>query len=63
MATGRVIRDEQGAVAGVVEHKDASPDQLRITEVNGRHLRRARRLSFARPRRGSRPAIPRVSCI
>ena len=31
---GRVIRDERGRVAGVVEHKDASPEQLQITEVN-----------------------------
>ncbi|HJX54307.1 MAG TPA: bifunctional UDP-N-acetylglucosamine diphosphorylase/glucosamine-1-phosphate N-acetyltransferase GlmU, partial [Polyangia bacterium] len=31
---GRVIRDGRGRVVGVVEHKDASPDQRRIAEVN-----------------------------
>jgi bifunctional UDP-N-acetylglucosamine pyrophosphorylase/glucosamine-1-phosphate N-acetyltransferase len=31
---GRVIRDSRGHVAGVVEDKDASEDQRRITEVN-----------------------------
>jgi bifunctional UDP-N-acetylglucosamine pyrophosphorylase/glucosamine-1-phosphate N-acetyltransferase len=31
---GRVIRDGQGRIAGVVEQKDASEDQRRISEVN-----------------------------
>jgi bifunctional UDP-N-acetylglucosamine pyrophosphorylase/glucosamine-1-phosphate N-acetyltransferase len=31
---GRVIRDEQGEVRGIVEEKDASPEQRRIREVN-----------------------------
>jgi bifunctional UDP-N-acetylglucosamine pyrophosphorylase/glucosamine-1-phosphate N-acetyltransferase len=31
---GRVIRDDRSRVVGVVEHKDASPEQLQITEVN-----------------------------
>ena len=31
---GRVIRDEQGEVRGVVEEKDASPEQRQIREVN-----------------------------
>ncbi|MED3662440.1 bifunctional UDP-N-acetylglucosamine diphosphorylase/glucosamine-1-phosphate N-acetyltransferase GlmU [Ureibacillus sp. FSL K6-8385] len=31
---GRVIRDEQGQVAQVVEHKDATPDQRLIKEIN-----------------------------
>lgn len=31
---GRVIRDGQGAVLGIVEEKDASPEQRRILEVN-----------------------------
>lgn len=31
---GRVIRDESGEVAGVVEHRDCTDEQLRIGEVN-----------------------------
>jgi len=31
---GRVVRDSHGGVVEVVEHKDASEDQRRITEVN-----------------------------
>ena len=31
---GRILRDERGHVIGVVEQKDASPDELAITEIN-----------------------------
>lgn len=31
---GRIIRDDQAGVAGIVEHKDASEDQLAICEIN-----------------------------
>ena len=31
---GRVVRDERGHIVRVVEHKDASPDELEIHEVN-----------------------------
>ena len=31
---GRVLRDPQGAVVGIVEHKDASPEQHAIREIN-----------------------------
>jgi bifunctional UDP-N-acetylglucosamine pyrophosphorylase/glucosamine-1-phosphate N-acetyltransferase len=31
---GRVLRDDDGAVAAIVEHKDASPEQLAICEIN-----------------------------
>jgi len=31
---GRVIRDEDGGFVGIVEQKDATPDQLRVNEVN-----------------------------
>lgn len=31
---GRVLRDERGAVTGIVEHRDATPAQLEITEIN-----------------------------
>jgi bifunctional UDP-N-acetylglucosamine pyrophosphorylase/glucosamine-1-phosphate N-acetyltransferase len=31
---GRVLRDERGHVIGIVEHKDASPEELAITEIN-----------------------------
>jgi bifunctional UDP-N-acetylglucosamine pyrophosphorylase/glucosamine-1-phosphate N-acetyltransferase len=31
---GRIVRDAQGGVTAIVEHKDASPEQLQIREVN-----------------------------
>jgi bifunctional UDP-N-acetylglucosamine pyrophosphorylase/glucosamine-1-phosphate N-acetyltransferase/UDP-N-acetylglucosamine pyrophosphorylase len=31
---GRIVRDEDGKFTGIVEHKDASEDQLKINEVN-----------------------------
>jgi bifunctional N-acetylglucosamine-1-phosphate-uridyltransferase/glucosamine-1-phosphate-acetyltransferase GlmU-like protein len=31
---GRIVRDEEGAFAGIVEEKDASDAQCQITEVN-----------------------------
>jgi len=31
---GRIVRDTQGNVSAIVEHKDASPEQRRIQEVN-----------------------------
>jgi bifunctional UDP-N-acetylglucosamine pyrophosphorylase/glucosamine-1-phosphate N-acetyltransferase/UDP-N-acetylglucosamine pyrophosphorylase len=31
---GRVVRDESGQFTGIVEHKDASEEQLMIREVN-----------------------------
>jgi bifunctional UDP-N-acetylglucosamine pyrophosphorylase/glucosamine-1-phosphate N-acetyltransferase len=31
---GRVLRDAGGAIAGVVEHRDATPEQLAVGEVN-----------------------------
>ena len=31
---GRILRDSTGAVAGIVEHRDASPEQLAICEIN-----------------------------
>lgn len=31
---GRILRDDQGAVTSIVEHKDATPEQRAITEVN-----------------------------
>ena len=31
---GRVVRDGEGEVLAIVEHKDASPEQLEITEIN-----------------------------
>ncbi|MBK0422520.1 bifunctional UDP-N-acetylglucosamine diphosphorylase/glucosamine-1-phosphate N-acetyltransferase GlmU [Leucobacter sp. CSA2] len=32
---GRILRDERRAVTGIVEEKDASEEQRRITEING----------------------------
>jgi bifunctional UDP-N-acetylglucosamine pyrophosphorylase/glucosamine-1-phosphate N-acetyltransferase len=31
---GRVLRDDAGAVLGIVEHKDATPEQRAVTEIN-----------------------------
>ena len=31
---GRIVRDEGGKFVGIVEHKDATPEQLEISEVN-----------------------------
>lgn len=31
---GRILRDESGHIFGVVEHKDADPDQRKIREIN-----------------------------
>lgn len=31
---GRIVRNDQGDFTGIVEHKDATPEQLQITEVN-----------------------------
>lgn len=31
---GRIVRDDHGDVSGIVEHKDASQQQLAITEIN-----------------------------
>ncbi|MFJ5232458.1 bifunctional UDP-N-acetylglucosamine diphosphorylase/glucosamine-1-phosphate N-acetyltransferase GlmU [Kitasatospora sp. NPDC088391] len=31
---GRILRDADGAVAAIVEHKDASAEQLAVTEIN-----------------------------
>lgn len=42
---GRVIRDAGGGVSGIVEHRDCTPDQLEIDEVNaGIYAVRAGRL-------------------
>jgi bifunctional UDP-N-acetylglucosamine pyrophosphorylase/glucosamine-1-phosphate N-acetyltransferase len=31
---GRIIRDDSGEMRGIIEHKDATPEQLKIDEVN-----------------------------
>lgn len=31
---GRIVRDPSGAFTGIVEHKDCTPEQLEVTEVN-----------------------------
>lgn len=32
---GRILRDEQSSMVGIIEEKDASEDQRKVTEVNG----------------------------
>jgi bifunctional UDP-N-acetylglucosamine pyrophosphorylase / glucosamine-1-phosphate N-acetyltransferase len=45
---GRVIRDGEGRVTGIVEHRDCTPEQLEIDEINaGIYAVRAGRLSDA----------------
>ena len=45
---GRIIRDPRGAVAGIVEHADATPEQRLVREINvGRWRRPA--TGWARP--------------
>jgi bifunctional UDP-N-acetylglucosamine pyrophosphorylase/glucosamine-1-phosphate N-acetyltransferase len=45
---GRVIRDSAGAVSGIVEHRDCTPEQLEIDEINaGIYAVRAGRLAEA----------------
>jgi len=42
---GRVVRDESGAISGIVEHRDCTPAQLEIDEINaGIYAVRAGRL-------------------
>ena len=58
---GRILRDERGHVIGVVEQKDASPDEQRDHRDQRGDLLRAGRLL---PRGGARPrhaATPRAS--
>lgn len=31
---GRIVRDKAGEIQGIVEHRDASPEQMRIKEIN-----------------------------
>ncbi len=31
---GRILRDTDGGVTGIVEHRDASPEELKIREIN-----------------------------
>ena len=31
---GRIIRDDSGAICAIVEHKDATPEQRRVSEIN-----------------------------
>ncbi|MEI8055300.1 MAG: bifunctional UDP-N-acetylglucosamine diphosphorylase/glucosamine-1-phosphate N-acetyltransferase GlmU [bacterium] len=31
---GRIIRDDLGAIKAIIEHKDASPEQLQVKEIN-----------------------------
>lgn len=57
---GRIVRDAAGAVTAIVEHKDASPEQAEITEINsGVYAFDAAVLSTASA--GSRPTTRRVS--
>jgi len=51
---GRIVRDAEGALVGIVEQKDADPEQLRITEFNsGTYIFSAAGLRTQLPRVGS----------
>ena len=48
---GRIVRNDAGQVQAIVEHKDASPEQLAIAEINtGVYALPAKRLSAWLPR-------------
>lgn len=54
---GRIVRDGGGLVDRIVEHRDASPDELLITEINtGTYVFAARALRTALPRVGTHNA-------
>ena len=53
---GRILRDQRGHVIGVVEHKDASPEERALTEINAGIYCATRRL----PPRGDRGLAPRT---
>ena len=54
---GRVLRDESGAVSGVVEHKDATEEERRVDEINaGVYVFNAKALFDALPRVGNENA-------
>lgn len=45
---GRIVRDANGEVSGIVEHRDCTPEQLEIDEINaGIYAVRAGRLAMA----------------
>ncbi len=51
---GRVIRDESGSVAKIVEHKDATEDELKVDEINsGIYVFRSADLLEALPHLGN----------
>ena len=53
---GRILRDERGHVIGVVEQKDASPEERAITEINAGIYCGAGRLLPRGDRSGSAPS-------
>ena len=59
---GRVLRDDDDQVVGIVEQKDATEEQRAVREVNSRHLRVRRRDCCAPAWPGSTRTTPRASC-
>src|SRR4029450_3340904 len=61
---GRVVRDRDGRVRRIVEHRQANEAELAIDEVNTRLYvcRRARRAPRPRPSDASRRTTPSPSC-
>ena len=59
---GRIIRGPGEVVEAVVEQKDASPEQVAITEINAGTLRLRRRAAAATPSAGSTPTTRPENC-
>jgi bifunctional UDP-N-acetylglucosamine pyrophosphorylase/glucosamine-1-phosphate N-acetyltransferase len=54
---GRIVRDASGAVLGIVEHLDATPEQRRIQEINtGTYCFNARELARVLPKLSNKNA-------
>ena len=57
---GRILRGADDSVEGIVEHKDATPEQRAITEINSGIYAFDAQVAARRPRARSRPTTPRA---
>ena len=55
---GRIVRDADGLVTGIVEHRDADDAQRAIDEINSGHLRLRRRRAARRAGRAGADQRP-----